>query len=102
MLQQKPAFRQQLVDYIVQHRPVDATFIGLHERDHCLPDLSQAGIQNTLTALGGLRETVLHTPPSRDRWEQLDRQLIEGLLDIQQWELGSDHFHWGNPSPHFS
>jgi len=97
-LQQKPEFRRELLDYIVRHRPVDATFIGLHERDYFLPDLSEAGIQNTLTALGQLRKTILQTPPSRDPGEQLDRQLIEGFLDIQQWELQSDHSYWGNPS----
>lgn len=98
MLERKPDFRQDLLDYIVRHRPVDASFIGLHERDHFLPDLSEAGIQETLTGLGRLREAVLRAPPPSDRWETLDRQLIEGFLAIQQWELQSNHFHWGNPS----
>ncbi len=98
MLERKPDFRQDLLDYIVRHRPVDASFIGLHERDHFLPDLSEAGIQETLTGLGRLREAVLRAPPPSDRWEPLDRQLIEGFLAIQQWELQSNHFHWGNPS----
>jgi uncharacterized protein (DUF885 family) len=79
-------------------RPVNATFIGQHAHDGRLPDYSEAGLgdmladaEEQLRALAGLPSEPL--APA----EAIDRQLAAGFLDIQRWELGSQHFQRGNP-----
>ena len=37
-----------------RHRPVNATFIGRHETDHRLPDLSENGAGDCLAAMTDL------------------------------------------------
>jgi hypothetical protein len=94
------------------HRPVNATFIGVHHLDHRLPDYSENGAGDTLADMEGLLRELPHpeeAPPSDPDhptgpgpvdsvWESLDRRLAEGFLRIQSWEYESRHFHRGNPS----
>jgi len=97
-----PAFAAWLDDFFAAYyrrRPVNATFIGIHTWDDRLPDLSEAGMDETaaematlLSRLGDLPSEPL-TPA-----ERLDRRLAEGFLEIQLWESGSGHFARGNPS----
>ncbi len=81
------------------HRPVSATFIGVQEHDHRLPDFSENGAGDALADMEGLlRESAgLHVGPDGTH-ETVDKRLAEGFLRIQIWEHGSDHFHRGNPS----
>lgn len=97
-----PAFTAWLDEFFAsyyRHRPVNATFIGMHEHDARLPDYSAEGVGDALadgeTLLTGLRAL----PPERlDLGQRLDRQLAAGFLRIQRWEYESPHFRWGNPS----
>lgn len=80
-------------------RPVNATFVGVHDYDDRLPDFSDHGAGDTLaemeTLLKRLRDLPLEPLTAA---ESLDRRLAEGFLEIQWWEFISGHFHRGNPS----
>src|SRR6266849_2780446 len=78
--------------------PVSATFIGVHEHDHRLPDFSDHGLGDTLAALTGLQGVFRRLPEEPlTAGERLDRTLAEGALEIFRWEIGSGHFALGNP-----
>jgi uncharacterized protein (DUF885 family) len=81
------------------HRPVNATFIGVHDWDHKLPDLSEKGAGETLAEMQGLLDRLQDIPcESLSPTELLDYKLAQGFLQIQIWEYQSTHFHRGNPS----
>lgn len=95
----EPRFRRQFLDYISRHRPVDATFIGLHENDHCLPDLSESGLADRLSTLERLEVSLQAIAPARlSPLERLDRELILGQVAIERWELRTGRFWQTNPS----
>ncbi|MFC1661764.1 DUF885 family protein, partial [Gemmatimonadota bacterium] len=80
-------------------RPVNATFIGVHDWDHLLPDFSDNGAGDAVAEMEGLlraAQGIEGTPVSPI--ERLDQRLAEGFLRIQVWEYPSRHFHLGNPS----
>jgi uncharacterized protein (DUF885 family) len=78
--------------------PVSATFIGVHEHDHRLPDFSDQGLGDTLGALGSLQGALRRLPEeSLTAGERLDRTLVESALEIFRWEVSSGHFARGNP-----
>ncbi|HEX3721764.1 MAG TPA: DUF885 family protein, partial [Nitrolancea sp.] len=97
-----PAFTDWLDEFLTsyyQHRPVNATFIGVHEHDHRLPDLSEDGIDAVVSDMRALRTRLAELPPeSLNPAEALDRQLAAGFLEIQEWEYGAPTFWRGNPS----
>jgi hypothetical protein len=100
-------------------RPVNASFIGEHEYDHRLPDVSDAGLGDALAETAALLEagTALQAEidgtagaeaeraegegaGAKDA-EWIDRTLATGFLRTQLWEYGpegSGHFHRGNPT----
>jgi hypothetical protein len=101
------------------HRPVNATFIGLHDWDHQLPDFSETGAGDALADMQALlkesgafpefpgpalesenRDVSPGSDPifSARKVERLDHRIAEGFLRTQIWEYQSDHFHRGNPS----
>ena len=81
-----------------QRRPVNATFIGVHEFDHALPDFSEQGVEETLAEMQTLLARLNALPPENySRSEKIDRALTEGFLRIQTWEYQSQHFQRGNP-----
>jgi len=85
-------------DWYYRINPVNATFIGVHDYDHRLPDFSEHGAGDALAALDALRAQFRHLPPEPlTDAERLDRSLVEGALDILVWESGSRHFQRGNP-----
>lgn len=105
---------RRFLDAHLARHPVDATFVGLHEHDHRLPDLSVSGVEETLGRLDGLLaeadgglgedrsaaragETVGATGTST--FARLDRTLIRGFLRTRIWEYESGHV-LGNPSAH--
>lgn len=97
-----PVFSAWLNDFFIAYyrrRPVNATFIGIHQYDGRLPDYSEHGAGDTLAEMEALLHR-LHTLPleSLSEAEALDRKLAEGFLRIQTWEYKSNHFHQGNPS----
>ncbi len=84
--------------WLYRTSPVSATFIGVHEHDHRLPDFSDHGLGDSLAALTGLRGVFRRLPEEQlTAGERLDRTLAEGALQIFHWEAGSGHFALGNP-----
>ncbi len=86
-------------DSYYRHRPVNATFIGVHDYDHQLPDLSPEGVHACVSDMTQLQQDLAALPDEPlTEPQQIDRQLASGFLEIQQWEFQSTHFHLGNPS----
>jgi hypothetical protein len=84
-----------------RHRPVNATFIGVHDHDERLPDLSEPGLGAARAAAASLRARAGTRPAGApDGPDAIDRALAQGFLRIQRWELSSGHFARGNPSVH--
>jgi hypothetical protein len=77
-------------DWFYRRQPVSATFIGVHDYDDQLPDLSTAGMRTLADEADELLSRLSHAPRS------LDQQLAEGYLRIQRWEASSHHVN-GNP-----
>ncbi|MFN8485330.1 MAG: DUF885 domain-containing protein [Anaerolineae bacterium] len=82
-----------------RHRPVNATFVGVHADDDRLPDFSPAGVaalradmRRLLAALDAPADAALSPTDTRDR------QIAAGFLEIQLAELDSVHFQAGNPA----
>jgi uncharacterized protein (DUF885 family) len=101
---QAPALAAWLDDFFAsyfRHRPVSATFIGVHDYDERLPDLSERGLGDALADAESLlgRLTTLPDEPLAEV-EAIDRALARGFLRIQCWELRSRHFANGNPCVH--
>ena len=97
-----PKFSAWLDEFLAsyyRHRPVNATFIGVHDYDHRLPDLSPSAVDDCQSEMRGLlaRLEKLPTEPLSEA-QSMDRRLAEGFLKIQLWEYQSRHFHRGNPS----
>jgi hypothetical protein len=97
-----PAFTHWLDDFFssyYRHRPVNATFIGVHTYDDRLPDYSERGVDETRNEMAALRRRLTELPEEPlTRAEEMDRTLADGFLEIQDWEFQSRHFQNGNPS----
>jgi hypothetical protein len=102
MASQAPLFNAWLDDFFsayYRRRPVNATFIGIHQHDHALPDYSPAGVDETLAEMQGQLDRLRLLPEEPlSPAERIDRRLAEGFLQVQLWELQSDHFQRANPS----
>lgn len=85
-------------DSYYRHRPVNATFIGVHDYDTRLPDYSEAGIADTIADMQSLmlRADKLAPEPLTPA-QRIDKQLCEGFLQIQTWEYEGGHGVRGNP-----
>lgn len=97
-----PAFNAWLDDFFASYyrrQPVNATFVGVHDYDHLLPDVSADGFDEQRAECRALRSRLRSLPDeSLTPFEQIDRTLAEGFLEIRQWELDSPHFAHGNPT----
>jgi uncharacterized protein (DUF885 family) len=83
-------------DSYYRRRPVNATFIGIHDYDAQLPDFSEHGAGDTLAEM---RQLLAEAPAAADdSIEAIDLQLARGFLELQIWEYQSEHFHRGNPA----
>jgi len=93
------AWLDQFFAHYFARRPVNATFIGVHDHDHLLPDCSESGMRQTADEMRELRAR-LHSIPEEGLTEaqRHDRQIADGFLDIQLWEDTVPHFHRGNPA----
>ncbi len=83
-----------------RHRPVNATFIGVHDYDDRQPDFSAAGVaalrddmQRLLARVGEAGEDGLLSAT-----DARDRQIAAGFLEVGLAELDSAHFQAGNPA----
>ncbi|HEY7817590.1 MAG TPA: DUF885 family protein, partial [Vicinamibacteria bacterium] len=79
-------------DSYYRRHPVSATFIGNHEHDHRLPDVTESDEGSLLAELDRLPAQAL-TPV-----EELDRDLARGHLEIEGCERSSGRFIEQNPS----
>ncbi len=84
-------------------RPVDATFIGIHEHDHRVPDWSPAGHEASVAAWRSLQErlgpaTLDAAVVSGRDWTRIDAALAASHVELTLAELGSTQFTRGNPS----
>ncbi len=80
-------------------RPVNATFIGIHDYDADLPDCSPSGLATTAREMRDLRERLTSIPvDDLDDTRRIDLALADGFLDLQLWEDEAPQFHRGNPS----
>lgn len=97
-----PAFTAWQDDFFAsfwRHRPVTATFAGVHEYDDRLPDYSDAGVGDALADTQALLTRWASLPDEPLTVEQrLDCRAAEGFLRTQLWEYDSPHFRWSNPS----
>lgn len=97
-----PAFAAWLDDFFAAYyrrRPVNATFIGVHDHDGALPDFSERGTGDTVGEIEDLRRRLRALPTEPlSPVETIDRALADGFLEIQRWEHSSTHFQGGNPS----
>jgi len=94
----KPPALDAFFYWYYRHRPVNATFIGVHDVDDRLPDYSDAGLDDAQTVMDGLARRLRDpdgAPPASV--EALDRDLAVGFLEIEQWERASPHGPRGNP-----
>ncbi len=83
-------------------RPVNATFTGVHDHDHRLPDWSPDGLARALDEMRALRASLADgLAPDADDLTDVrarDRALALAFLDVQIAEHESHHFQLANPS----
>lgn len=82
-------------------RPVNATFTGIHDHDHRLPDWSPEGLDAAASEMKSMRASLGQVPVdprSLGEVHERDRALAISFLDIQIAELDCPHFQRGNPS----
>jgi len=87
-----------VLDYY-DREPVSATFIGRHEHDPRLPDLSARGLADAATQARRQLSRLRALPAEAlTETERLDRDLAQGMLEIHAWEYEGGHMWRGNPS----
>jgi hypothetical protein len=84
MTNDRPAFADWMDAFFrtyYDHRPVNATFIGVHDRDHRLPDFSENGAGDARATMEGLlRSAERLDAGSLTAVERLDFGLARGFL----------------------
>ncbi|MGH9318315.1 MAG: DUF885 domain-containing protein [Vicinamibacteria bacterium] len=86
-------------DSYYRRHPVNATFIGFHERDHALPDFSERGASSHLEEIRSLRRELEALPgEALSASQSIDRDLARGFLEIEKWELESGYLYRRNPA----
>lgn len=86
-----------------RHRPVTATFTGVHDHDAALPDWSASGQQTAIDEMRSIRHDLDAAGRVADRKvrrfpEEVDLALADGCLEIQIAEHESAHFYPRNPA----
>jgi hypothetical protein len=81
-------------------RPVTASFTGVHDFDHALPDWSPAGLALAIGEMKMLRRSLgaiaVADPPQFP--DEVDVALADAFLEIQIAEHEGPHFYRGNPA----
>ncbi len=82
-----------------RHRPVSATFIGMHDYDNQLPDYSAGAVAMQLAETRALLDQVDSgaVAPPANQWEAIDRLLARNFLLTQTWELSEPRVLLENP-----
>jgi Bacterial protein of unknown function (DUF885) len=86
-----------------RRRPVTATFTGVHDHDHRLPDWSPEGLAEAAAEMRALRrdlDAAGRVPDDHVRAfpGEVDLALADAFLEIQLAEHEGPHFYRGNPS----
>jgi hypothetical protein len=84
-------------------RPVTATFTGVHDFDHRLPDWSPHGLGEAWDSMRGCRDDLREAGRVDDEMvrrfpDQVDLALADGFLEIQMEEIEGAHFYTSNPA----
>jgi len=79
--------------------PVDGTFVGLHQHDKALPDLSPQGVADARAQLQGAAARRPARTPDENPLHVLDEELMADALAIRLWEYET-RWMLGNPSVH--
>jgi hypothetical protein len=82
-------------------RPVNATFTGVHDHDHRLPDWSPDGLASAVDEMLALRSALVSArrpDATRRDVDERDRELAVAFLEVQIAEHESGHFQRANPS----
>ena len=82
-------------------RPVTATFTGIHDHDHRLPDFSPDGLpaaDDEMRSLGAALAAAGTSGQSLHDVAERDRELAISFLDVQRAEHRTTHFQRGIPS----
>lgn len=80
-------------------RPVNATFIGVHDHDHALPDFSPSAVARRREAMSRLRSEMAEIPlDALDTSRRHDALIADGYLELQILEDDLPQFHRGNPA----
>ena len=84
-------------------RPVNATFIGIHDHDHALPDFSPSATARHLAEMRQLRDDLAQIPTADlDTARRHDALIADGYLELQIMEDALPQFHRGNPAVYTS
>lgn len=80
-------------------RPVDATFVGIHEHDTAMPDFSDAGVTAQIADLDRLSASLPAVSVDKSMPEAvLDLQIASGYLASQRALWRSDHAPHHDPA----
>ena len=94
-------------EHYYRHRPVNATFTGVHKYDSLLPNWSVNGLASTAAEMKSLREQLRLDIGSHidsegftvsDQPADIDSALADAFLEIQIAEYEGTHFQRGNPA----
>jgi uncharacterized protein (DUF885 family) len=90
-------------DAFYRRHPVTATFTGVHEHDHLLPDWSPAGLEAAAREMRALRTLLdqagrVADDQVREFPDHVDLALADACLEIQLAEDASGHFRHRNPA----
>lgn len=95
---------QRFATTLCELRPVDATFLGVHEFDDRWPDWSPDGHARLLAGFRELGSTLSNAavgrpdPLAPPNWGAIDLNLAAAHCDLYAAELAGTHFTRGNPS----
>ena len=84
-------------------RPVNSTFIGIHEHDHALPDFSPSATARHLAEMRQLQADLAQIPTADiDTPRRHDGLIAGGHLELQIMEDALPQFYRGNPAVYTS
>jgi uncharacterized protein (DUF885 family) len=82
-----------------KHRPVNATFIGIHTLDYHLPNFSKEGVDALCNEMRSLLEREPgKTTENLSSAQAMDKLLAHNFLEIQLAEFRDRQFHLKNPA----
>ena len=96
-----PHFVDEYLAWLHEIHPTNATFDGVHLHDDLLEDLSRAGIDGQLRALGGFARRLAAIDPTRlTETERLERPALDAnirsrlyeLEVVRTWERNPQHY----------